>query len=271
MNYIDTTQISDPSKQQPFLGASLTFLQNANREIFKGVCRQVIGEGLYAVAGSNGIVVSGCVSSGGGNVLSDGFIFFDDELYYFAGATGILAMAPTAVFVESLTNEPTIDPIEFSDGSTGSVHKIKRLVLQAGTSGTGAFDLADLLRKDFQQITVATFTTASGSETDITGATYTTPVGTRSYRITFSAEVAGGSLVSSVTGAIIRLKIGGSTVRTITPKAIDSDTVSQCNKPATLYYVAENVAAGSIIKLTVERSSSNNQSISNGLFVLEQI
>jgi hypothetical protein len=270
MNYIDTSQISDPLKQQPFLGASLQFLQNAGREMVKGICRSRIGEGLYSISNTNGIVIAGCVSSSGGDVYSDGFIFFDDELYYFPGATGVLAFAPSAIFVESLTNDGTIDPITFSDLSTGSVHKIKRLVLQAGASGTGAFDLTDLLRKDLQQIAISTFTTSSGSEADITGATYTTPAGTRNYKIFFIAEVNGTGLATSVTGVIIRLKQAGSTIKTITPRSIDSDTTTQVTKQAILHYIVTGVAGGTTFKLTAERTTSGNQEISGGVFVLEE-
>jgi hypothetical protein len=269
MNYIDTSQISDPSKQQPFLGASLLFLQNANREMVKGICRSHIGEGLYSVSNTNGIVIAGCVSSSGGDVYGDGFIFFDDELYYFPGTTGVLAFAPAAIFVGSLTNDPTIDPIEFSDGSSGSVHKIKRLVLQAGTSGAGAFDLTDLLRKDLQQISVSTFTTSSGSEVDITGATYTTPVGTRNYKIRFYCEVVPSSLLTSQAGATIKLYQGVSAIRTVNSCG-PGDGVSL---PRYINYVeiyVTGVTGGTTFKLTATRNTSNNQSIERGLFVLEE-
>jgi hypothetical protein len=272
MNIIDTSLITDPSKQQPFLGGSLAFLQNASKEIVTGICRGIMGEGNYTLTTIYGVIISGCKITGAGATISSGYIYFDGEIYYFAGQTGMLAYSNVPVFT-ALNSYISPDPITFSDNSTGSVHQQRRLQIVDAVSGTGLFDLANIITPFLKtQIIVSTFTTSSGSEQDVTGATFTTPsTGTRNYKITFTGDNYGAAATVTVTGATYKLKQAGSTVHTINPTGITGDGATAARIPVAMVKILTDVPASTIIKITATRNTSGNQTIENGNFIIEEL
>lgn len=135
MNKIDTSQIVDPGKLQPFLGPSLEFLQQATSEAIKGVCYGLIGDSYSSLVG---YVLYGVINSPAA-VVSFGYIFFNNEIYHFPGITNYNTFSNTGVFVALNTNG-TADPITFTDGTTGNVHNVRKLTLVDQANGTGLFN-----------------------------------------------------------------------------------------------------------------------------------
>lgn len=140
MNKIDTSQIVDPGKLQPFLGPSLEFLQDATAEAIKGVCYNLIGDSYSSLVG---YVLYGVINSPAA-VVSFGYIFFNNEIYHFPGITNKNTFVNSGVFVALNTNG-TADPITFTDGTTGNVHNVRKLTLVDQANGTGLFNFSSIV------------------------------------------------------------------------------------------------------------------------------
>ncbi|MES2382613.1 MAG: hypothetical protein V4538_16310 [Bacteroidota bacterium] len=141
MKIIITTDILDPSIQQPFTGKSLDFLQDANKEIHLGLAISLIGNS-YDI--SKAYILNGIVPYGT-NQYTAGFILWNEEIYYCPGKTTTTAFANVAIFTITITNDSIADPLVFSDNISRNVHKVRRLILSDGVSGSGTFDLLDAI------------------------------------------------------------------------------------------------------------------------------
>jgi hypothetical protein len=211
MNNINTSLIIDPTRQQPFLGGSLAFLQNANKETVKGICRSIMGDTKYGSAAINGVAMVGCKFSSNLDTIFDGFIFFNDELFYFGGKSGLNAFSNIPVFVlDSTYLSP--DPITFSDGTTGNVHNQRRLKIVDQATGTGLFDVSTLVYVNSNEgtnISFWGFATTSASPVNVTSFSYTTPKGltgmTRNFRLRVVGQIILNLANSNVNGAYIEL------------------------------------------------------------------
>lgn len=130
MNRIDTSLIVDPSKQQPFLGTSLQFLQSATLSGLTFVL-----SGVYnRIPNLSNVVLGGLTKTG--NVIADGIFgsFFSGETFLVTGAdTTSYANAP--MLVPDNNFDFTIDPVTFSDGSTDSVHQTRKYKVADVSSG----------------------------------------------------------------------------------------------------------------------------------------
>lgn len=140
MNKIDTTQATDPLKRQPFSVKSLNFLQNATLDAVFGVAAALVGDSLV---GTKGYIFLGCADSG--TVIDNGYFLYQGEIYQFTGGN-YSAYSNTRVVIADTTNDMSVDPITFTDSSTGYVHKVRKLKLADQVSGTGLFDWADAIR-----------------------------------------------------------------------------------------------------------------------------
>lgn len=146
MDKIDVSLITDPNVQQPFLGGSLEFLQDS----FK--------EGLSAFLASQHEVstLAYCVHSGIRNSVAapdanttGGFVSIlmaTDvwEVFYVPPTILTAGGGQVAVINYDTAGFDAIDPVTFSDGSTHSVHQVRRLKIESAVSGTGLFDLSDV-------------------------------------------------------------------------------------------------------------------------------
>lgn len=147
MNNILTNSISDPNKEQPFLGPSLNFLQGANKDMINAIMLNLIGPSYSA---STVYILSGCVNS---SILptyniSAGYVFFNGEVYRCPAVSGTVSGGNTLYSAADLsyatlaTPDPvtgvTPDPSEFSDGSLINVHQVRNWKIQQLTTGTGA-------------------------------------------------------------------------------------------------------------------------------------
>lgn len=138
MNNIDITQISDPSRQQPFTGKSLEFLQNATKEGLLALVTCMIGSGYDS---SKAYVLYGG-DAYGTNQYRAGYILWAGELYYTEGKLTTTAFVNVPVMTITVTNDAVADPLTFTDGSLKNVHKIRRLVLSDALAGSGTFNLS---------------------------------------------------------------------------------------------------------------------------------
>lgn len=191
MNRIYTGFVSDPNIQQPFTAKSLDFLQDSIKEAVKANAYGKIGNSLAGYQQvTGGAIISGCNYSGSGNTIYNGFILWQDELFYFPGAMGLLAYTNVPVVVLDETNDASIDPVEFSDNVFRSVHKIRRLKVVDQVSGSGLFDLSKLQRVVKETtVTPGGYTNTGSAVEDVTGATFTSPARTCDLKITFEFDL----------------------------------------------------------------------------------
>jgi hypothetical protein len=85
-------------------------------------------------------------SLGGSNYsYTAGAIYFNGEVYL-VDAIASISITTADILTITTTNDPTADPVTFTDGTPRSVHNIRKLVISNGTLGTGNVNYADLVR-----------------------------------------------------------------------------------------------------------------------------
>lgn len=138
MNTILTSSILDPNVQQPFTGKSLTFLQNSYTNIFSSIGKSIVGDRNYSGLGF--YVISGLRNTGvaPAYIISEGWIFYDGQMYYCAGYSG----TPVNDVIGTITTayDTSIDPVTFTDGIGRNVHRVQTIVLSDGVSGSSDLD-----------------------------------------------------------------------------------------------------------------------------------
>jgi len=141
MNRIITTDILDPTIQQPLTGNSVDFWQDANKESSLALALASIGDSYDP---TKAYVLQGLQAYGTGNYTA-GYVLWGGEVYYSVGKSDGIAMVNIAVMTITITNDGTADPVVFTDGVSRNVHKVRRLVLSDALTGTGTFDLSDAI------------------------------------------------------------------------------------------------------------------------------
>lgn len=108
---------------QPIKQGTLDFLQDAHKETANALARQILGE---TYAPNFVFILTGCQNSGSGGsyIISEGYVFYNGEVYYYPGGSFSVTGTNTAVgvIVQSPTTAPNADPVTFTDLSTHSVH-----------------------------------------------------------------------------------------------------------------------------------------------------
>lgn len=165
MNKIITTDILDPSIQQPFTGRSLDFLQYANLTMIGELSKTLIGN-IYST--STMYVVRG-LTAYGTNQYTEGTLFYQGELYECAGKTTTTAFVNVPVLTITETNDAVADPIEFTDGVLRSVHKVRKVVLSDAVSGTGTKDLSACLYLNRWVAYTPVFTAYDSADVEVAG------------------------------------------------------------------------------------------------------
>lgn len=153
MNVIDTTQIIDPNIQQPFLGTSLLFLQNIWSDMVKGIVEGLIGN---SYSSTTPYAIEGIQPTGGTSTpstITSGYIYWNHELIHCPGRPTPIVTGPVFNIVVS---NPAPDPVNFSDGSSHSVHNVRTMTITDATPGSGLFNLSDVVY--IQTLTVPTWT-----------------------------------------------------------------------------------------------------------------
>lgn len=207
MKKISITQIDDANdKLQPFTGLSLAFLQNYLDEDKAVIIKSIIISTIGSYSLTTPYVISGCIVSDSGKDVTNGEIFYNGKFYEVVGVNGTTNIAQFSVVK---TQDPTADPITFSDSTSGNVHDIYKFVgtdtATAGTFNSSNFDYSLTLTgsKIYDNIYSAgafTVNNAIGWD-DFASMTYTTPNDgvTRKYIIEYKgyAETSNGVVDSS--------------------------------------------------------------------------
>ena len=178
MKNINITKIVDPTSLQPFTGNSLKFLQDGTAEETAAIVKAFILNAVGSYSLTVPYVISGCVYSGTtpNFAVTAGEIFYGGRFYELDAVSGYTNIPQ---FKLDKTNDPTADPLVFSDNQTWSVHDIFKFIGE-DTATAKVFDATDLVSaygtgKITSQVTSANQNTSSTSFTDLTGSTYTTP------------------------------------------------------------------------------------------------
>lgn len=129
MNRINTGFVVDPSIQQPLTTKSLDFLQDVSVDMATGLCNFLVGDS-YDV--TKGYVISGLTNAG--TLYFSGYIYFNGELYLCDGGDIAGYVNPARLLV-TVTNHPTADPLEFTDGISRSVHNVRKVKITDTASG----------------------------------------------------------------------------------------------------------------------------------------
>lgn len=136
MNRIITTDVLDPSIQQPFTANSLDFLQTAVSDILISIPALT---NKSALESGNGIILYGCQKRdlGAGNyTFYFGYVYWNGEIFTFDGVSNI-AIATNAQFKIVTTNSGTADPVTFTDGISRNVHNVRKVTI---VDNTGDFN-----------------------------------------------------------------------------------------------------------------------------------
>jgi len=141
-NYITSTAL------QPFKKGTWSHLQSAYQEVFNAILRGHTD----ALNNFNTVfVIYGCkVSVSGGNyTVSAGAVYYNGTVYLMdaKGATAVPGGGNTYVCKIKTTyfTDATADPVTFTDSSAQNVHKIEKVEIEAGASGSGIADYADFV------------------------------------------------------------------------------------------------------------------------------
>lgn len=187
MKNINITKIVDPTSLQPFTGNSLKFLQDGTAEETAAIVKAFILNAVGSYSLTVPYVISGCVYSGTtpNFAVTAGEIFYGGRFYELDAVSGYTNIPQ---FKLDKTNDPTADPLVFSDNQTWSVHDIFKFIGE-DTATAKVFDATDLVNaygtgKITSQLAQATFSTSSTSYVDVTGMSYTNSSGsTKTFHI----------------------------------------------------------------------------------------
>ncbi len=131
MKYLSTSNVLDPSIQQPFTAPSLIYIEDAYKEAINAAISPFI------LNPNTVTLLSGCSysTSGGTYTIASGSTYYNGEVYLVPAAVVTPATGETVVGVLSITDP--LGQIIFSDGIARTVFYDRQIVLSAGTSGSG--------------------------------------------------------------------------------------------------------------------------------------
>lgn len=141
MKTINTSNVLDPSVLQPFTARSLRFLQESKEDDVAAIIKSIVISNLGTYSLTTPYVISGCNVTSGGMVVTAGEVFFRGKYYQ---TTAIVGTSYVARFFLTKTQDPTADPLIFSDSSSKNVHDIYKYVPSDVATG-GDFTASDLV------------------------------------------------------------------------------------------------------------------------------
>jgi hypothetical protein len=132
----------------PVKGGTLNHLQLAYKEAIDALARSVISNYQPNTA----YRLYGLINSGNGidYNISAGAVFYNGEIYLVDATIFSLAVNQVAVLsiVTTYFNDPSADPVQFTDGNARTVHEIRKVVIGSGLSGSGIADFVNLKRSN---------------------------------------------------------------------------------------------------------------------------
>lgn len=277
MNKIDTTQIVDPTSQQPFTGRSLQFLQEGLQDALNALGRGLVGADYNT---STVYVLNGLEMTGVNNDVANGYVFYNQELWLVEGATNTAAFIDGVVLIQSTPIDPAYDPVVFSDGVPKNVHNIRRLQVVDQLPGSGVADYNQLVfvnRSKFTYKTGALQTTASASITNfsLTGGNYFSPSTRRvNLKVTFTASISFNLANSSNEGGNVWLRnFTASTNLGSCFKYFWSNSSSDVSTADSICFTTylTNVAPNTEIGLRFQRVGTNNVTLQGVNLIIEEV
>ena len=124
--FINTGPIT-PTAGFPYRGVTLDHFFFGDNETTNAFCANMIGPSYFF---SKDYIISGCINStpaGPAFTISAGYIFHLGALFIVDATTLTPAMGQTAVCVVDITYNTLADPTIFEDGSSHSVHVIRKI------------------------------------------------------------------------------------------------------------------------------------------------
>lgn len=128
MKKINTGFVVDPTIQQPFTTKSLDFLQMNSKEMIYAICRNLVTMSGRTYSPTVPYFIA---QNNMGIITSDGFIFFNDELYVLDENTASLPY-----LIVDTTADATYDPLLFTDNVSRNVHNNRRLTFTSTLAGS---------------------------------------------------------------------------------------------------------------------------------------
>lgn len=165
MKKIDTSNIIENTRRQPFNKASYEHIQEAFQEVFADIMKGLTDSAAGVV------VLHGCVDSDAGATawnISAGAALYNGEVFAIDAFVGSHVSDVPVLSIE--TTYRAGDPVTFSDNNTFSVHQIRKLKWAMGVSGTGIVDFSAVKRfKDWirPNNVNASFRNSSGVESTV--------------------------------------------------------------------------------------------------------
>jgi hypothetical protein len=252
MNRIITTDITDPSIQQPFTGNSLDFLQDANRDILLSLLSFT---NRAAFSSGNPIALSGCQRQALGGTsykFYSGYVYYNGEIFQYDGVNSV-TIATNAQFKITVTNDATADPVEFTDGISRNVHNIRKVVM---VDNTGDFNYSSTLFVGRIQESNSISAVAT-SNVEATVATITTFAATSYAKLNFTAWITNSGTHDST----YKLKKNGTLIKEFRQSVITGETSINIQALTSSNY-------GDVFTVTATESTGTGQ-INNGLLLLE--
>ena len=136
MKKLDTTAITT-AVGFPVKSGTLLFLQQAFQEMGNAAIQAIIGSSYDA---TKVYILFGCVATGadpGVRTFSAGAVFFNGEVFIVPAAAFTSVDVSVGTIVTSYFNDPTADPVTFTDGVPRSAHQIRQVIIADGASGSG--------------------------------------------------------------------------------------------------------------------------------------
>ena len=168
MNIIKTTDIV-AGVAMPIKKGTLDWLQANTKDLaFRNA---VAGDPLIT---NQTTALFGCGSSQSGSIVAvgSGVVLYQQETYTLFGQNVTLGVGEVVVctIVEESEAGATYDPVEFSDGTFNDVHIIRRIILSAGATGSGTFDLSAIRfsHEPYEQLYNAGLLTAGSGTVTLT-------------------------------------------------------------------------------------------------------
>lgn len=122
----------------PIKSGTLDHLQSAHIETTGAVLRAI--NSTNPLIGLGGVLYGCNIALSGFNwSITEGAVFYNNEVFFCDAANGILAGAEVVVGTTTTTfiSAANYDPTEFSDASSHNVHAVRKIVWSSGASGSG--------------------------------------------------------------------------------------------------------------------------------------
>jgi len=168
MKTIDNSYITSTALQ-PFKKGTWSHLQSAYQEVFAAMLSgNAAGLGTPS---TTVYVIYGCLVtiSGGNYTVSAGAVYYNGKVYLMdaKGSTAVPSGGNTYVCNIKTTyyTDATADPVTFTDGNTHNVHKIEKVEIESGASGSGISDYSAFMGMPLSTGAYLTLSSWAGSYT----------------------------------------------------------------------------------------------------------